>query len=133
MSDVEKVMADVNIRQFKLINGDEIIGLVESINETNYMIDRPFKVIVNPIKTDAFNLVPWFDLSLSNTFTIDKSMVVAHAIVADSIKETYIKFSVQLDKAADAYLDNPYEDEVEYDDNDNIPNLIPNDTTKTYH
>ena len=128
MSDVEKVMADVNIRQFKLMNGDEIIGLVESINETNYMIDRPFKVIVNPIKNDAFNLVPWFDLSLSNTFTIDKSMVVAHAIVADSIKETYIKFSVQLDKAADAYLDNPYEDEYE----DDTPNLIP-DTTDTLH
>ena len=128
MSDVEKVMADVNIRQFKLMNGDEIIGLVANNNETNYVLDRPFKVIVNPIKTDAFNLVPWFDLSLSTVFTIDKSMVVAHAIVADSIKETYIKFSVQLDKAADAYLDNPYEDEYE----DDTPNLIP-DTTDTLH
>jgi hypothetical protein len=126
MSDVEKVMADVNIRQFKLMNGDEIICLVESINETNFMIDRPFKVIVNPIKTDAFNLVPWFDLSLTNTFTIDKSMVVAHAIVADSIKETYIKFSVTLDKASQYHLDNPYEDE------DDTPNLIP-DTTDTVH
>ena len=126
MSDVEKVMAGVNIRQFKLMNGDEIICLVESINETNYMIDRPFKVIVNPIKTDAFNLVPWFDLSLSNTFTIDKSMVVAHAIVADSIKETYIKFSVTLDQASQYHLDNPYEDE------DDTPNLIP-DTTDTVH
>ena len=128
MSDVEKVMADVNIRQFKLMNGDEIICLVESINETNFMIDRPFKVIVNPIKTDAFNLVPWFDLSLTNTFTIDKSMVVAHAVVADSIKETYIKFAVTLDQASQSYLDNPYEDE----DEDDTLNLIP-DTTDTVH
>lgn len=122
------VISDLPVRQFKLMNGDEIIGLVESVNETNYMIDRPFKVIVNPIKTDAFNLVPWFDLSLSNTFTIDKSMVVAHAIVADSIKETYINFALSLDKVTEA-LNN---DAVEYDDNDNIPNLIP-DKTDTLH
>ena len=128
MSDVEKVMADVNIRQFKLMNGDEIIGLVANNNETNYVLDRPFKVIVNPIKNDAFNLVPWFDLSLSTVFTIDKSMVVAHAIVADSIKETYIKFAVTLDQASQSYLDNPYEDEYE----DDTPNLIP-DTTDTLH
>jgi len=118
----------VNIRQFKLMNGDEIIGLVESINETNYMIDRPFKVIVNPIKTDAFNLVPWFDLSLSNTFTIDKSMVVAHAAVAGNIKETYVKFAISLDEKVNDIDDLDIED---FED-DNTPDLIP-DKNKTYH
>ena len=53
-------------------------------------------------------------------------MVVAHAVVADSIKETYIKFSVTLDQASQYHLDNPYEDE------DDTPNLIP-DTTDTLH
>ena len=125
---MNETITDLPIRQFKLMNGDEIIGLVESDNEGSYLIDRPFRIMINTTKKDLFNLVPWFDLSLSNTFTIDKSMVVAHAIVADSIKETYIKFSVQLDKAADAYLDNPYEDEYE----DDTPNLIP-DTTDTLH
>ena len=117
MSEVEEVIKDLAIRQFKLMNGDEIIGLVANNNETNFIIDRPFRVEVNKHKNDAYNLVPWFDLSLSNTFTIDKSMVVAHADVADSIKQTYIKFAISLDEKL---TDTP-------NDNDDTPNLIPNE------
>ena len=116
MTEIEEVVKDLAIRQFKLMNGDEIIGLVASSNENNFVVDRPFRVEVNKHKADAYQLVPWFDLSLSNTFTIDKSMVVAHADVANQIKETYIKFAVSLDKDL-----SPPEDE----DND-MPNLIPN-------
>tara|TARA_B100001093_G_scaffold4368_1_gene4496 strand:+ start:1038 stop:1409 length:372 start_codon:yes stop_codon:yes gene_type:complete len=117
MSEIEEVVRDLAIRQFKLMNGDEIICLVASNNETNFVVDRPFRVEVNKHKADAYQLVPWFDLSLSNTFTIDKSMVVAHADVANQIKETYIKFAVSLDKDL-----SPSEDS---EDND-MPNLIPN-------
>ena len=117
MSEIEEVVKDLAIRQFKLMNGDEIIGLVANHNETNFVVDRPFRVQSNKHNNDAYQLVPWFDLSLSNTFTIDKSMVVAHADVATSIKETYLKFAISLDKE----LTEPV------DDNDNIPNLIPND------
>ena len=92
--------------------------LEASSNETNFIIDRPFRVEVNKHKADAYNLVPWFDLSLSNTFTIYKSMIVAHADVADSIKQTYIKFAISLDKKLT---------ELPNDDNDDIPNLIPNE------
>ena len=116
---------DISIRQFKLMNGDEIIGLIEADNPTNFLIDRPFKIIVNSVKTDSYHLVPWFDLSLSNTFTIDKSMVVAHAGVADTIKETYIKFATTLDSKV-----NQLDSDI-IDDNNN-PNLIP-DIDDTIH
>ncbi len=116
MSEVQEVIKDLAIRQFKLMNGDEIIGLVANNNETNFVVDRPFKVEANKLKNDAYSLVPWFDLSLSNTFTIDKSMIIAHADVADSIKETYIKFAISLDKDVTKPID----------DTDDIPNLIPN-------
>lgn len=118
MSEVEEVVKDLAIRQFKLMNGDEIIGLVANSNETNFIIDRPFRVEVNKHKADAYNLVPWFDLSLSNTFTIYKSMIVAHADVADSIKQTYIKFAISLDEKLT---------DLPNDDNDDTPNLIPNE------
>ena len=81
------------------------------------MVDRPFRVESNKHKNDSYQLVPWFDLSLSNTFTIDKSMIIAHADVATSIKETYLKFAISLDKD----LSEPPDDET-----DDTPNLILN-------
>jgi hypothetical protein len=124
MSEIE----EMPIRQFKLMNGDEIIGLVANNNETNFVVDRPFKVEANENKADMYRLVPWFDLSLSNTFTIDKSMVVAHAAVAGNIKETYVKFAISLDEKVNDIDDLDIED---FED-DNTPDLIP-DKNKTYH
>ena len=117
MSEIQEAIHDLAIRQFKLMNGDEIICLVANHNETNFIVDRPFRVEINKHKADAYQLVPWFDLSLSNTFTIDKSMVVAHADVADSIKETYLKFAISMDKTLT--------ESVEEEEAD-TPNLIPN-------
>ncbi len=117
MSEIQEAIQDLAIRQFKLMNGDEIIGLVANHNETNFVVDRPFRVESNKHKNDSYQLVPWFDLSLSNTFTIDKSMIIAHADVATSIKETYLKFAISLDKD----LSEPPDDET-----DDTPNLIPN-------
>lgn len=119
---------DLHIRQFKLMNGDEIIGLVANHNETNFIIDRPFKVEVNQHKHDAYQLVPWFDLSLSNTFTIERSMVVAHADVANNIKRAYIKFALDFEEKTQDMtdIDNGIEDEPE------IPTLIP-DKPDTVH
>jgi len=118
-----ETIKDLPIRQFKLMNGDEIIALVESDNESNYLIDRPFRIMINTTKTDLFNLVPWFDLSLSNTFTIDKSMVVAHAAVADQIKESYLRFALKLEDINASLLD---------DDDDDTLTLVP-DKPKTVH
>ena len=121
-----ETIKDLPIRQFKLMNGDEIIALVESDNESNYLIDRPFRIMINTTKTDLFNLVPWFDLSLSNTFTIDKSMVVAHAAVADQIIESYLSFALKLEDINASLLDD------DYDDDDDTPALIP-DKPETVH
>ena len=117
MSEIQEAIQDLAIRQFKLMNGDEIIGLVANHNETNFVVDRPFRVESNKHKNDSYQLVPWFDLSLSNTFTIDKSMIIAHADVATSIKETYLKFAISLDKDLSEQPD---------DETDDTPNLIPN-------
>jgi len=115
---MKELIKDLPIRQFKLMNGDEIIALVESDNKGNYLVDRPFKIKVNTVKPDMFNLVPWFDLSLSNTFTIDKSMVVAHAAVADQIKESYLRFALKLEDINATLLDDDLEEET--------PTLVPN-------
>ena len=129
MSDIHEEVKDLSIRQFKLMNGDEIIGLIVSNNESNYTIDRPFKIEIDQYKSDAYQLVPWFDLSLSNTFTIDKSMVVAHANVADRVKETYIKFAISLDNK----LTPSQTESVEESESDDLPDLIPSNKSDIVH
>jgi len=121
-------LEELHIRQFKLMNGDEIIGLVANDNNNNFIIDRPFKVEVNKLKHDAYQLVPWFDLSLSNTFTIDKSMVVAHANVANNIKRAYLKFAIDFEEKTQDMTD--IEDMT--DDENETPTLIP-DKPETVH
>ncbi len=49
---MNETITDLPIRQFKLMNGDEIIGLVESDNEGSYLIDRPFRIMINATKKD---------------------------------------------------------------------------------
>lgn len=119
MNTDEDVVKDLPIRQFKLMNGDEIIALVTSMNESNYIVDRPFKINKQHTNNDSYQLIPWFDLSLSNRFTIDKSMVVAHANVTTSIKETYIKFAVP----TDLHSTPPHTDEPELIQDDELPIL----------
>ena len=127
---MNETITDLPIRQFKLMNGDEIIGLVESDNEGSYLIDRPFRIMINTTKKDLFNLVPWFDLSLSNTFTIDKSMVVAHAVVANQIKESYLRFALKLEDIDTSLLNDDID--IDIDDDDDTPDLIPNNN-ETVH
>ena len=50
-------------------------------------------------------------------------MVVAHASVANNIKETYIKFALALDET-------PVTDDI--DDDDDLPTLVP-DKPETVH
>ena len=41
-------MEDLNIRHFKLVNGEDIIAIVSSKNKDNWLVERPV-VITNNI------------------------------------------------------------------------------------
>ena len=48
----------INIRQFKLMNGEEIIALVTQKEPDSYIVERPFVIRSNIIGGFAF--LPWF-------------------------------------------------------------------------
>ncbi len=89
-------MENLNVRQFKLISGETIIALVNSNNESNYVIERPVIVYANMI--GGYQFADWFPFSNQKVYTINKYNIVGDVSIVDEVKATYIKFALTLDK-----------------------------------
>lgn len=90
--DINKNMNSLNIRQFKLLNGEEIIALVsEKTDSGSYIIERPFKINYGMI--GGFYFVPWFPFSSQKLFKLHQGKIVYHAEIDEDIKEEYIKLA----------------------------------------
>ena len=87
-------MDKLNIRHFKLVNGDEIIGLVAVKNDDSYLVERPFSVSNNIL--GGFQLSPWFALSENKTYKIMKDHIVNHVMVADDVKGVYVDYALKI-------------------------------------
>lgn len=103
MTDID----NLNIRQMKLISGEEIVCLVASDNDDNYLIERP--LAVTSVLPNKYQLMPWFSLSNTNVISISKSNVISHAEVDNEIKLTYIKLALNESDVND--YDNMIDDE----------------------
>jgi len=86
-------MEDLNIRNFKLINGDNIIALVSANNRDNYIVERPVAVYSSMV--GGYSFTPWFPFSDQNRHSIDKHNIVGDSSVIEDIKREYIKFALQ--------------------------------------
>ena len=90
-------MEELNIRNFKLINGDNIIALVSSDNPDNYLVERPISVYSTMI--GGYQFSPWFPFSEQKRYTIDKHNIMTSSSVVDSMKKEYIKYALSAQKA----------------------------------
>jgi len=85
-------MTSLNIRQFKLLNGEEIIALVsEKTDSGAYIIERPFKI--NHGMIGGFYFVPWFPFSSQKLFKLHQGKIIYHVEIDEDIKEEYIKLA----------------------------------------
>ena len=90
-------MEELNIRNFKLINGDSIIALVSNDNRDNYMVERPVSVYSTMI--GGYQFSPWFPFSDQKRYSIDKHNIMGSSSVVDSIKKEYIKYALSAQEA----------------------------------
>ena len=81
-------MEELNIRHFKLMNGDDIIGLVAVKNDDNFIIERPVSIHANLL--GGFQFTPWFPFSDSKQFKIMKSNIIQHVPIAEEVKTSYV-------------------------------------------
>ena len=77
-------MEELNIRHFKLYNGDEILALVQNSNEFNYMIETP--VAINFNMMGGFQFTPWFPFSDQKVFRLGKETIITSGGVLQEIK-----------------------------------------------
>ena len=89
-------MESLNIRHFKLMNGEEIIGLLAIKNDDNYIIERPVKL--NPSMLGGIQFTSWFPFSEAKQFKVFKSSILQHVPIAETIKDTYVQFALKMDK-----------------------------------
>jgi len=83
-------MDNLNIRQFKLINGDDIIAILNTKNDDNYIVEGP--VILLPNMFGNMQFAHWFPLSSQKTFKLYKNRIVHHVPVDKYLHETYFNF-----------------------------------------
>tara|TARA_B100001939_G_C16807902_1_gene558643 strand:+ start:9 stop:407 length:399 start_codon:yes stop_codon:yes gene_type:complete len=87
-------MKDLDIRHFKLTNGENIVGLIAVRNDDNYIIERPVAVTQN--LAGSYSFTPWFPFSEAKTFKVNKVHILQHVPLAEAVKHDYIQFALQL-------------------------------------
>ena len=80
----------LDIRHIKMINGDEILALINQNNADNYLIERP--VLVNQNMLGNYSLTPWFPFTKSSLFKIFKNRIIASTKIDESVQQNYINF-----------------------------------------
>ena len=83
----------INIRQFKLMNGEEIIALVTQKEPDSYIVERPFVIRSNIVGGFAF--LPWFPFSGQKIFKISNSHILHHVEIDEDLKMEYIRLAAQ--------------------------------------
>jgi len=83
-------MDNLNIRQFKLLNNDDVIAVLNTKNDDSYIIERP--VVLTPNLLGNMQFEHWFPLSSQKVFKLYKTRVLQHVPVDEYLHESYIDF-----------------------------------------
>ncbi len=123
------------IRQFKLLNGDDIIAILVAKNADSYIVESPLALVHNV--TGNYHLTKWFPLSPQKVFKLFHTRIVQHVPVHDDIAEAYVEEIVNdrskapLVQTYNELLEDLIEIKREITDNEE-PELKPK-TKTTYH
>jgi len=84
---------DLNIKQFKLRSGEDIIALVAGRNEDNWMIEVPLALREN--MSGGVQLAHWFPFSTTRLFKLLDIDIMQQANVINEIKHTYLEYALK--------------------------------------
>ena len=87
-------MEDLNIRHFKLLNGEDIVAAVSAKNKDSWLLERP--VIVQNNILGGFSFAPWFPFSKTKVFKVYFSNVINSTGIDADVKESYINFVLDM-------------------------------------
>jgi len=112
----DKIYDDLDIRQFKLTSGENVLGLITGVDKVTSMImmERPVTLISETLKDSKqrFFFADWMPVARKDVVGIAPNHVISQAEVDSRIKESYIKYCLTYDREL-------YDDEEDDDDYDN--------------
>jgi hypothetical protein len=83
---------DVDIRQFKLSSGDEIVGMVKADDPTSVTVMQPLKLnSSNDEDFTSYSFVEWIPLSKEPICAISKLHIITFVECNNFIKEKYVR------------------------------------------
>ena len=83
-------MEDLNIRHFKLLNGEDIIGVVSVKNDDSWLIERP--VLIQSNILGGFQFTHWFPFSNTKVHKLQFTNIINSTGIDQDIKEAYLNF-----------------------------------------
>ena len=125
------------IRQFKLLNGDDIIAILVAKNAESYIVESPLSLVSNV--TGNYHLTKWFPLSPQKSFKLLHSRIIQHVPVHEEIAEAYVEEIVNdrskapLVQTYQELLEDLIEINRDITDNDDEPELTLKTKTTTIH
>ena len=83
--------AEINIRHFKLVSGEEIIALLTEKNDNTIIIERPFKRVTNML--GGVHFTPWFPFSDQKLYAVSRKTIVHDTRLDETVAQEYIKIA----------------------------------------
>ena len=84
---------DLEIKQFKLRSGEDIIALVSNRNKDNWMIEAP--LVLRENISGGFQLAHWFPFSTARLFKLLDIDIMQQANVINEIKRNYLEYALK--------------------------------------
>ena len=117
MQEEELTLDNIDIRHFKLMNGDEIVGLVRGHDESQVFIEFPLllNIISLSPEKEQYYYTEWMPMAGDQLIKVYFGSIVAQSKCTDQFKEQYIRTALRLKETPTNVLnemDDDFEDEV---------------------
>lgn len=117
MQEEELTLDNIDIRHFKLTNGDEIVGLVRGHDEVQVFIEFPLllNIISLSPEKEQYYYTEWMPMAGDQLIKVYFGSIVAQSKCTDQFKEQYIRTALRLKETPTNVLnemDEDFEDEV---------------------
>ena len=110
-----------DIRQIKLVTGDELLTEVVGEDQIEFLIRNPLKVfkekmILQGRAREANFFTRWMSFAENQEFIVDKRHVVTEAIVDDAVAQYYNNMMESIEKHDEVTMGSPSDDEPDLED-----------------
>lgn len=116
----EETLDEINIQHFKLINGEEFIGLVRGTEDNRILVEFPLMLNVMSLGRgrESFYFTEWMPMARTEIMSVYPNTIITHTEVTDQFKEHYIRTALKFKEKPNTVFhgDNDNDDDDIYDE-----------------